>query len=141
MADKEEDESLIPIVLGIGIGAIALVLSGKGSKATPGTITLQWVSNCPIATPGMAEVVLAWVSTTQDTSYNILQNGLVVGTVTGTQWTSPLIPASGQNQTVSYIVQGVQSGIISNSASVLVANCQSGGPPPSNVLSVVATFT
>lgn len=138
--DQPVDDSgggLTPIILAVGLGAAALVLSkgmGDGGGGAD-KITLNGSSACVVGSVGKAQVALSWTSNTIDTEYLIEQDGLIIDTVYhgAKSWLSNLIPENLQGITHSYRVSGKQSLKGSNTKSIKTEVCTDTSPLPKQI--------
>ncbi len=87
----------------------------------PGTINLGVTA--PIC-PG-PNIKLDWTTTTSDTQFNILEDGVPITSVTGTTWTSGVVTAG---QSHDWRVTGIQTGTLSNIKTVVTPPCPTPTP-------------
>lgn len=136
---KDDNGALVPIVLGIGIGA-AVLLGNKGQGGGGGSpnLILSGESHCDGTTP---RVFLTWTTNTAETAYDLEIDGHIVDTVyhqpVGSGlWHSAITIAPG---THSYKLVGVNIAIMSNTLQVDTSVCDIG--VQQTVTDAVAVFS
>lgn len=146
--DRQEDDSLMPLLVIGGAALAAAVIMGKGGSGDDGgddgnqpRIILSGSAQCSISSPLNAQVHLNWAKNTNDTDFDILENGTTREVqMSVLQWNSNLYNSFQQGSPRTFQIIGNQSQVRSNILTLDIPMCD-GGQAAALVTEAVANWS